>query len=199
MFEESISQNKSPCEISIILYFDYFRKESLLSILNQKFMFYEIFAISNQTNNLQPEIQNYDPRIKFIKSPINSSINNLLNNIIQPIGEYIIFFNQSLNFAHENILYNLYEEAKVTNNTIIEMNILENTAESWNKKYLKILNNTKSIYNKLIKKAALFNFFKMFDDDKNLNEDELMLLLYKHSQNISYLEEFGFIFFDKKA
>ena len=113
------------------------------------------------------------------------------------MGEYIIFFNQTMNFAHENILYNLYKEAKSTNNSIIEMNILENTAKSWNKKYLKILNTTKSIYNKLIKKETLYNCFKIFDNDKNINEDKFFSLLYKESQNISYLEEFGYIFFDK--
>ena len=170
----------------------------MLSVQNQRYTFYEILHVFNKANISNNIFKNEDIRIKSIKTPMNiNEINLLINKYINPIGEYIMFFNQNTTFAHENVLNNMYEEAKKSKNTIIENIILENIGFNWNTDNLKLFQNKNFLNNKLIHKETLIKYIKNIIKDKSINANKLIENFYNNSIKISHLKEYGFIYFSK--
>ena len=228
-----IISNVNEIKISIIIYCIQFKylKNTINTILNQKFKHFEIIIIydNNESSNLKL-IKDYIKYYKNIHLINNQKKKGILfsysSGILASNGEYILILKQGETLAKNNILNNLYNEAKKTNFDILECNLLINNCDiiksnslslyrcthfesvmnyefiNYDKNYLNLDKENDILTNKLIKSdfyKNIINKYKIIDIQDIIYNyyNEIFLFLFSKEGNIfKRINEYGIIHYN---
>ena len=224
-----IISNVNEIKISIIIYCIQFKylKNTINTILNQKFKHFEIIIIydNNESSNLKL-IKDYIKYYKNIHLINNQKKKGILFSYSSGILASILILKQGETLAKNNILNNLYNEAKKTNFDILECNLLINNCDiiksnslslyrcthfesvmnyefiNYDKNYLNLDKENDILTNKLIKSdfyKNIINKYKIIDIQDIIYNyyNEIFLFLFSKEGNIfKRINEYGIIHYN---
>ena len=199
----------------------------IFSIQNQNLKEFELIFVDDCSTDKSVEIikkfQKIDKRIKLLINYKNSgSLYSRYKGAIYAKGEYLIFFDSDDIVLKEGIL-NSYNYIKKHNLDIIEFNsvIERNATINISRRYYKYSNviyqpilsyiffykknkgteSNTALWDKLIKKEALFKAFKyigkIYLNKRIVIENDVIILfsLFKNSKSFQYIDELGYYYF----